>query len=141
LRELGVGECVVCVRRPNASSCLEEVAARVGVAIAVRPWADAATAMSGAGLVIATTPAGSTDSLATAVPLSVAGVLFDVVYAPWPTPLASAWSAAGGRVIGGLELLVQQAVRQVELMTGQVPSVDVVRRAGLSALERGVSDR
>jgi shikimate dehydrogenase len=136
LRDLGLASCTVCVRRPGASHYLEEVAARLGLSLDVRRWDDAVARMSVADIVISTTPAGATDNLAGAVRPGSHGVLFDVVYAPWPTGLAGAWSARGGRVIGGLELLVQQAVRQVELMTGQLPPVDVVRRAGLAALER-----
>lgn len=69
----------------------------------------------GAGLVISTTPAGATDAL----PVPAApGLLFDVVYAPWPTGYATAWMTAGGRVLGGLELLIHQAAEQVLLMTG-----------------------
>jgi shikimate dehydrogenase len=56
-------------------------------------------------------------------------VLFDVLYDPWPTPLAAAWAAAGGTVLGGLDLLVHQAVLQVELMTGAAVPVEVLRRA------------
>jgi shikimate dehydrogenase len=57
------------------------------------------------------------------------GVLLDVLYAPWPTPLAAAWAAAGGTVLGGLDLLVHQAVLQVELMTGRSVPVHVLRQA------------
>ena len=46
-------------------------------------------------------------------------VLLDVVYAPWPTPFAAAAAAAGARVVSGLEMLLHQAVAQVELMTGR----------------------
>src|SRR5262245_4922941 len=64
-----------------------------------------------------------------------AGVLFDVVYDPWPTPLAAAWTSAGGTVVGGLDLLVEQAALQVELMTGCRPApVDIMRAAGKAAL-------
>ena len=64
-----------------------------------------------------------------------AGVLFDVVYDPWPTPLAAAWMKAGGTVVGGLDLLVEQAALQVELMTGcQSAPLDVMRAAGEAAL-------
>jgi shikimate dehydrogenase len=45
-------------------------------------------------------------------------VLLDAVYDPWPTPLAAAVAAAGGRVIGGLQMLLHQAFAQVEQFTG-----------------------
>jgi shikimate 5-dehydrogenase len=37
-------------------------------------------------------------------------------------------------VIGGLELLVEQAVEQVRLMTGRIAPVSQMRRAGYAAL-------
>jgi shikimate dehydrogenase len=59
-------------------------------------------------------------------------VVFDVLYDPWPTPLAA---SAGGRVlVGGLDLLVHQAALQVELFTGLRASLATMREAGESAL-------
>ncbi|MFD3488413.1 shikimate dehydrogenase [Streptomyces sp. NPDC058665] len=106
---------------------------RLGVDVRTADWADAAKAF-GAPLVIATTPAGATDTLADSVP-GGPGTLFDVLYDPWPTALAAAWSARGGAVVGGLDLLVHQAVLQVELMTGRSPApLTVMREAGEQAL-------
>ncbi|MFI6082074.1 shikimate dehydrogenase [Streptomyces sp. NPDC051217] len=106
---------------------------RLGVDVRTADWADAADAL-GAPLVIATTPAGATDTLARHVP-GDPGTLFDVLYDPWPTALAAAWSAQGGPVVGGLDLLVHQAVLQVELMTGRSPApIAVMREAGERAL-------
>jgi shikimate dehydrogenase len=136
LRERSVGRCVVCVRRPKASAYLEEVAGRVGVGLEVRSWDDVVAACARAPLVVSTTPAGATDTLAGVVEPADGALLFDVVYAPWPTPLAAAWSSRGGQVIGGLELLVQQAALQVRLMTGLDAPVDVMRAAGEAALGR-----
>ena len=93
----------------------------------VLPWSDADRALT-APLVVATTPKGAADALSASVP-QTPGVLFDVLYDPWPTPLAAAWGSAGGTVLGGLDLLVHQAVLQVELMTGSAVPVDVLRRA------------
>ncbi|MFF7579947.1 shikimate dehydrogenase [Streptomyces sp. NPDC008061] len=106
---------------------------RLGVELHTLEWSQAARAFD-AELVIATTPAGATDELAGAVPDS-AGVLFDVLYEPWPTALSAAWSCRG-TVIGGMDLLVHQAVLQVELMTGCVPApLREMRAAGERALE------
>ncbi|MFG2333841.1 shikimate dehydrogenase [Streptomyces sp. NPDC048604] len=106
---------------------------RLAVDVRTADWDDAARAFD-APLVVATTPAGTTDALAAAVP-DAPGTLFDVLYDPWPTALAAAWSDRGGRIVGGLDLLVHQAVLQVEQMTG-VPEAPLaaMRAAGESAL-------
>ncbi len=105
---------------------------RLGVDLRTADWADAAQGLR-APLVIATTPAGTTDALAGAVPESP-GTLFDVLYEPWPTALASRWSAGGAAVVGGLDLLVHQAVLQIEQMTGREAPLAVMRAAGEAAL-------
>ncbi|MFE2943850.1 shikimate dehydrogenase [Streptomyces sp. NPDC059255] len=106
---------------------------RLGVDVRIADWAEADGALS-APLVIATTPAGTADVLADAVP-EAPGTLFDVLYEPWPTPLAAAWSGRGGALVSGLDLLVHQAALQVELMTGRSPApLDVMREAGIAAL-------
>ncbi|MFD7326799.1 shikimate dehydrogenase [Streptomyces sp. NPDC059875] len=107
---------------------------RLGVDVRTADWGSAAEAFA-SPLVIATTPAGTTDALAPAVS-GTPGTLFDVLYHPWPTPLAAAWSAQGGTVLGGLDLLVHQAVLQVEQMTGHAPApLAVMRAAGERALD------
>lgn len=58
-------------------------------------------------------------------------VVFDVVYDPWPTPLAR---GATGIVISGLDLLVHQAARQFLAFTGLPAPLEVMRAAGLEAL-------
>ena len=60
--------------------------------------------------------------------------VFDVVYDPWPTPLAKAAEQAGVRVVSGLDLLAHQAALQVELMTGSGVSPQLLRRAALAEL-------
>ncbi|MFD8689531.1 shikimate dehydrogenase [Streptomyces sp. NPDC059651] len=106
---------------------------RLGVDVRIADWAEAERALH-APLVIATTPAGATDGLTDAVPARP-GTLFDVLYEPWPTGLASAWESREGAVIGGLDLLVHQAVLQVEQMTGRAPApLTAMRRAGEQAL-------
>jgi shikimate dehydrogenase len=57
-------------------------------------------------------------------------VVFDVVYDPWPTPLAAAAERSGRTVFSGLDLLVAQAIHQVVAMTGRfdVPA-GAMRRA------------
>ncbi|MFF2410863.1 shikimate dehydrogenase [Streptomyces sp. NPDC058092] len=106
---------------------------RLGVDVRISDWAEAEQALR-APLVIATTPAGATDALTGAVP-DRPGTLFDVLYEPWPTGLAAAWAARNGTVVGGLDLLVHQAVLQVEQMTGRAPApLLAMRQAGEAAL-------
>ncbi|OIV39116.1 shikimate dehydrogenase [Mangrovactinospora gilvigrisea] len=106
---------------------------RLGLAVRTAPWAEAVRGLR-AELVVATTPAGTTDALAREVPRAP-GVLFDVLYDPWPTALAASWSAAGGAVVSGLDLLVHQAVLQVEAFTGRAPApLAAMRAAGEAAL-------
>ena len=63
-------------------------------------------------------------------------VVFDVLYDPWPTPLAVAAERAGRTVVSGLDLLVHQAVLQVGLMTGLPGApLEAMREAGRRALE------
>ncbi len=59
-------------------------------------------------------------------------VLFEVLYDPWPTPLAQ---ATGDRVlVSGLDLLVHQAAYQFEIFTGSPAPVADLRAAGEAAL-------
>lgn len=120
-------EVVVCLRTPSRAERLRAVAAAVGVRLSVRPWDEAGEHLH-APIVVATTPAGAADLLADDVP-PAPGALLDVVYEPWPTRLAQAWAEAGGVVRSGLDLLVHQAVGQVQLMTGRPVPVGVLRAA------------
>ncbi|MDX3090137.1 MULTISPECIES: shikimate dehydrogenase [Streptomyces] len=133
LARVCTGEILAHVRSEARAAEMREWGARLGVPVTVRDWERAGEAL-GAPLVIATTPAGATDALAGAVP-ERPGTLFDVLYEPWPTALAARWSAGGGAVLGGLDLLVHQAVLQVERMTG-VPAapLEAMRKAGEQAL-------
>ncbi|MEU6415736.1 shikimate dehydrogenase [Streptomyces spiralis] len=133
LARVCTGEVVAYVRSEARATEMRQWGERLGVEVRTAHWSDAEHALR-APLVIATTPAGTTDPLATAVPERPA-TLFDVLYDPWPTALAARWSMAGGAVVSGLDLLVHQAVLQVEQMTGRAPApLDAMRRAGEKAL-------
>jgi shikimate dehydrogenase len=124
------------VRDPARHPGLQAVAEATGVDLQIEPWARAGDGL-GAPLVVSTTPAGATDGLVARVPLTV-GTLFEVLYDPWPSPLAAAWQARRAPVVDGLDLLVHQAVLQVLLMTGTEAGPDdlapVLRAAGERAL-------
>ncbi|MEU9736610.1 shikimate dehydrogenase [Streptomyces sp. NPDC048002] len=134
LARICTGEVVAYVRSAARAAEMREWGERLDVEVRTADWADAAEALR-APLVIATTPAGTTDDLAPDVPERPA-TLFDVLYEPWPTNLAARWSAYGGAVVSGLDLLVHQAVLQVEQMTGRSPApLDAMRKAGEHALD------
>ncbi|MFJ2302765.1 shikimate dehydrogenase [Streptomyces sp. NPDC087787] len=132
------GPVTVFVRSEARAGEMRDWGGRLGVEVRIADWADADRALE-APLVIATTPAGATDFLAPRVP-DRPGTLFDVLYAPWPTSLAAAWGKHGGAVVSGLDLLLHQAVLQVERMTGCAPApLGAMRAAGERALkETGV---
>lgn len=61
-----------------------------------------------------------------------AEAIFEVLYDPWPTPLAA--SATDRVVVSGLDLLVHQAAVQCTLFTGAEAPLAAMRAAGESAL-------
>ncbi|MET7322162.1 shikimate dehydrogenase [Streptomyces sp. NPDC005549] len=133
LARICTGEIAVYVRSAARADEMRGWAQRLDVDVRIADWADAEEALH-APLVVATTPAGATDALAAAVP-EMPTTLFDVLYDPWPTALAARWSAYGGAVVSGLDLLLHQAVLQVEQMTGRAPApLAAMRKAGEHAL-------
>jgi shikimate dehydrogenase len=128
--ELGATQVQVLARDRSKAEALRPLAQAVGVDLVPLAWG---TTPPAADLLVSTVTAGAVDDRADALAGS-AEVVFDVVYDPWPTALAAAAARAGARVVDGLDLLVGQAVLQVELMTGRRPSPGVLRAAGDAAL-------
>lgn len=126
LELLGVGTVDVAARRPDAAQQVLQVAAAAGGRAVPFDQADL-----DADVVVSTVPGDAAEPLADRVP-QAPGVLLDVTYHPWPTTLAAAWSGAGGTVAPGALMLLWQAARQVELMTGR-PAPLPAMRAALSA--------
>ncbi|MER6584016.1 shikimate dehydrogenase [Nonomuraea sp. NPDC001023] len=139
LRNLGLFAATLLVRDPARAGETAEVAERLGVALAVETF-DKLDAYTGVDLVVSTLPAGAADAFAGR--LARVPALFDVVYAPWPTRAATAVRDAGGTVVGGFAMLLHQAARQVELMTGRpdVP-VEAMRAAGEAEIARRAAAR
>ncbi|WP_406196480.1 shikimate dehydrogenase [Kitasatospora sp. NBC_01560] len=133
LAQICTGEVTVYVRSPERAREMAELGERLGVAVRTADWERGAEALA-QPLTVSTTPAGATDAFAAGLPAGP-GVLFDVLYHPWPTALAAACAARGATVLGGLDLLVHQAVLQSELFTGRTPGpLAAVRAAGEAAL-------
>ena len=81
--------------------------------VEIHPWENA-EACANYSLIISTTPKGATDDLQIH---NNSGVFFESLYNPWPTPLLKKWQEAGGVGIDGLDLLVWQALGQLEHMS------------------------
>jgi len=141
LGELGIEDVTVVVRDAGRAGELRAAAERLGVSPAIAPVLTddvaAATVLAGADVVISTLPAGAADELAGAH-WRPGTTLLDAVYAPWPTAIAAGAAAGGATIVSGLEMLLQQAVAQVELMTGY-PGPEAAMRAALdeAVLARG----
>ncbi len=134
------------VRRLATTAQLQAAAHRLGV----RPVLGGLDQQSlrrsaGVDLVVSTLPQGAADGSAEVLVDSLCAqgrapgelpVLLDVVYAPWPSPLARRWAARGGRVVSGFEMLLGQAVEQVRLMTGRPAPEREMRAAGEAELAR-----
>jgi shikimate dehydrogenase len=88
-----------------------------------------------ADVVVSTIPAGAQTPELLAACATVPTV-FEVVYDPWPTPIAQAALDSGRRLVSGLDLLAHQAVIQMDLMTGRPVPVELVRDAGRAELAR-----
>ncbi|MCI3277346.1 shikimate dehydrogenase [Streptomyces cylindrosporus] len=127
LARVCTGEVTVYVRSERRAAEMRHWGERLGVRVRPADWADAVRAFE-APLVISTTPAGGTDELAERLPAQV-GTLFDVLYDPWPTPLAAAWAQRCGPVLSGLDLLLHQAVLQFHQFTGDPRSPLAAMRA------------
>lgn len=130
LRDLGIDDVTVLVRNPARAGELRATADRLGVSPviddALLDPARTATVLEKADVVISTLPGPAADALSGTGP---GAVVLDVVYAPWPTPFAAAAQADGARIVSGLEMLLHQAVAQVELMTGRPGPVEAMRAA------------
>jgi shikimate dehydrogenase len=65
-------------------------------------------------------------------------LVFEVIYEPWPSPLAAASQRRGRTVINGLDLLLAQAADQLRAMTGRE---DIPIEAMREAAERELAAR
>lgn len=124
---VGVARCTVLVRDLHRTGEVRATAEAMGVALDLAQLDVDAPGLA-ADLVVSTLPRGAADPLAAHAWRAGQAVL-DVVYDPWPTPLAVAAAAAGARVLSGALMLLHQAAAQVTLMTGEEAPVSAMRAA------------
>jgi shikimate dehydrogenase len=127
LRELGHAEPIAVVRDVGRASELAATAERLDMRLRIVGGL-LERALPAADLIISTLPATAADDVRW--PSGRAPqVVFDAVYAPWPTVFARAAQLEGARVIGGLDMLLHQATEQVRLFTGRAAPVESMRAA------------
>ncbi len=120
----------------SASRGAQLINSSISATVVVKDWVEAQSGLS-ANLVIATTPTGATDHL---IPTASNGTLFESLYSPWPTKLLAKWQGVGGKYLDGLDLLVEQGIGQIELMSYEPLKIDLrslavtMRSAGLQKL-------
>jgi shikimate dehydrogenase len=137
--ELGATGADIVARDPSRADGLLATAGRLGLTARLRPWAELADGHAPVpDLLISTAPAGAADEYAERLRLTrqAPPAVLDVVYHPWPTPLARAAAAAGSVVASGYAMLLHQAAAQVELMTGKPAPLEAMREAGERELAR-----
>jgi len=134
LADLGCRHASVVVREPSRAADTLAAVKRHPRAFPVEVLTFDVATPAPVDVMVSTIPAAAQSGAVLAL-AGAAGAVFDVVYDPWPTPLAAATLASGQVLVSGLDLLVHQAALQLELMTGLTPApVAVMRAAGEAAL-------
>ena len=135
--ELGAPGADVVLRDPSRAGAVLATAQKLGLQVRLRPFEDQRQGdATPPDLLISTVPAGAADLFSERSVFSRTPpmAVMDVVYHPWPTPLAQAAAAAGAIVASGFAMLLHQAAAQVELMTGKPAPLEAMRAAGQAEL-------
>lgn len=109
----------------------EALAAGLGAAASVIPWADRAACLDGIALLVNTTSLGMTGQPPLDLPLDAlppTAVVNDIVYVPLETDLLAAARVRGNPVVDGLGMLLHQARPGFEAWFGTAPQVDEALR-------------
>jgi len=122
---LGARLVTIVARTPARAEAFRGLGEELGVGLEIRPWS---RQIPDADVVVSTVVSGAADSIAQPVAES-APLIVDIIYDPWPTVLVAAAERAGCTVVSGLDLLVGQALLQIELMTGHSVAAKVLYAA------------
>jgi shikimate dehydrogenase len=113
--QLGAQQVTVAARTPSRAEPLRALSRELGVELEIRPWW---ARLPQTNLAVSTVVSGAADTIAPSVADSTP-LIVDAIYDPWPTVLATTAQQAGCTVISGRDLLIGQALLQIELMTGR----------------------
>lgn len=132
LASVGVRDVSLVVRSVSRAGEASACAERAGVALTLIPWEDAdfAELAASSDVLVSTVPPAATEPIASE--LAESPCALDVIYHPWPTPLACAVEKRGRALATGLDMLMHQAFGQSEQFTGQ-PAPREAMRAALRA--------
>lgn len=134
LADLGLTSALLVVRSTDRAAETVEVLARHPKSPEIEVTTFSRGRADGADIVVSTIPAeAQTPDLLAGL---AAPVVFEVLYDPWPTPLAQVATSEGRVLVSGLDLLVHQAALQVTAMTGRPAPLAAMRAAGEAELMR-----
>ena len=136
MRELGARRITASVRSIARAADLVALGRAGGVDIVVSELGSDDQATDVPDAVISTLPGHAEHAVTFSSALRESAVLFDVAYDPWPSTLAESWTDAGGTVISGLEMLINQAVAQVRIFVNADAAVPLDREADVLAAMR-----
>lgn len=123
LHDAGTRDIMIVNRSPERATALRE---KIGIHSEILPWQACAAALADCSLLVNTTPLGMAGQPALDLNidrLPQHAVVTDIVYTPLRTDLLKRAEAKGNRTVGGLGMLLHQAVRGFELWFGVRPTV------------------
>jgi shikimate dehydrogenase len=133
--QLGATRVSVLVRAPERAAQLRQLGPALDLDIEIVAF-PAVEEIAPADVAISTIPEPGQAAIAEQV-CGLAPVIFDVIYDPAETVLLRAARSAGRIVVPGFDLLLHQAARQVELMTGaRRAPIDAMRAAGRAEVDK-----
>jgi shikimate dehydrogenase len=134
LAELGARRVELVARRPEAAAALTALGDALGVLVV--PSGFDGAERSEVDVTVATLPGGTDIGPAAGRLADTGGVLVDVVYGDWPTPLARAWEDAGHAAFSGRGMLLHQALLQVRVFTTGDPGTELPAEPAVLAAMR-----
>lgn len=126
LRAIGCVHVGVLARDHDKARALVAVGERLGCRVDLHSFTGSAHVIQEADVIASTVPPGIADQFA-AQGMRAGQFVLDAVYAGGETALLRQARRDGATAVGGVHMLLHQAVEQVRLMTGRRPSLRTMR--------------